>query len=273
MGSENHTAFFSYSREDGAFAKKLASDLKASGAQIWMDQLDIEPGTHWDDAVSHALENSLRVLVILSPASATSENVSDEVGFALSKQKHIIPVLYRDCDVPFRLARLQYIDFRTDYAGGVQELTRLLALQPPALVAVAPEPPRPAAEVAPSAQHPPAPVSSLASAGSGAKKAVLMGILVLLAAAIIAYFAFRPSGLDVAILVPSGFSAPRFTIDGKNYPIEGQTIHVKLARGDHQFQFPKTGCGGTFNVAPGKTTFVPTARGPNDCSLQPTATE
>lgn len=124
MGAESHTTFFSYSREDSDFAKKLAADLKSTGASVWMDLFDIEPGTRWDDAVSKALESSPRVLVILSPASVKSENVSDEVDFALSKQKHVIPVLYRECDVPFRLARLQYVDFRTNYDVALQELTQ-----------------------------------------------------------------------------------------------------------------------------------------------------
>ena len=56
------------------------------------------------------------MLVILSPVSVVSDNVRDEVSFALNRQKRVIPVLYRDCDVPFRLARLQHNDFRTNYA-------------------------------------------------------------------------------------------------------------------------------------------------------------
>src|SRR6185369_1779457 len=68
----------------------------------------------------------------------------DEVSFALSRQKRVIPVLYLDCDIPFRLARLQYIDFRPDYARGLKILLRALgvvetvAAQPAAPV-VAPE--------------------------------------------------------------------------------------------------------------------------------------
>jgi len=72
------------------------------------------------------------MLVILSPVSASSENVRDEVSFALSRQKRVIPILYRDCDVPFRLARLQQIDFRIDYARGLKALIRTLGMEQPA---------------------------------------------------------------------------------------------------------------------------------------------
>jgi hypothetical protein len=50
--------FFSYCREDSEFALRLAQDVKASGADVWIDQPDIEPGTPWDGAVEDALRNA-----------------------------------------------------------------------------------------------------------------------------------------------------------------------------------------------------------------------
>ena len=128
-------AFFSYCRDDSDFALQLAEDLKAAGANVWLDQLDIEPGVPWDRAVESAVTNCPRMLVILSPTSVNSDNVRDEVSFALSKQKRVIPVLYRDCDVPFRLARLQHIDFRADYARGLKALLRTLGVEQQAVAA------------------------------------------------------------------------------------------------------------------------------------------
>ena len=40
--------FFSYSRADSPFALTLAKDLREAGADIWIDQLDIPAGSHWD---------------------------------------------------------------------------------------------------------------------------------------------------------------------------------------------------------------------------------
>ena len=96
---------------------------------MWLDQLDIHPGERWDRAVEEALRNSERILLILSPSSVSSDNVLDEVSFALETNKTIIPVLYLDCAIPFRLRRLQYIDFRTDYDRGLKELLRTLVEQ------------------------------------------------------------------------------------------------------------------------------------------------
>ena len=61
--------FFSYSRADSPFALTLAKDLREAGADIWIDQLDIPAGSHWDAAVEKALNSSAYVLVILTPSS------------------------------------------------------------------------------------------------------------------------------------------------------------------------------------------------------------
>jgi TIR domain/Cytochrome oxidase complex assembly protein 1 len=142
LASDAPAAFFSYCREDSEFALRLAEDLKAAGAAVWIDQVDIEPGMPWDRAVEDALNSCPRMLVILSPVSIKSNNVRDEVSFALSKQKRVIPVLYRECDVPFRLARLQHIDFRSDYARGLKSLLKALSVDPPAqpITLVPPDP-------------------------------------------------------------------------------------------------------------------------------------
>ena len=119
-------AFFSYSRHDSEFTLKLAKDLRAAGAPVWLDQLDIPPGRHWDTAVEKAIGVSSSLLIVLSPDSVQSENVMDEVSYALEEGKLVIPVLYRDCKIPLRLRRLQYIDLRTDYQGGLAEIRKML---------------------------------------------------------------------------------------------------------------------------------------------------
>jgi hypothetical protein len=64
-------AFFSYSRDDFGFALRLAEDLKAARANVWMDQLDIKPGMPWDPAVESAVTDCPQMLVILSPKPST----------------------------------------------------------------------------------------------------------------------------------------------------------------------------------------------------------
>jgi hypothetical protein len=122
-------AFFSYSWDDSSFVVRLARDLKAAGANVWLDQLDIIPGQRWDRTIEDALKNCPRLIVILSPTSVESTNVMDKVSFALEEHKIVIPVIYRDCVIPFRLRHLQYVDFKQVYAYGLKELLKVLSPQ------------------------------------------------------------------------------------------------------------------------------------------------
>ena len=128
MPDPTPTTFFSYSRADSEFVLRLATDLRAAGAKVWLDQLDIDAGQLWDSAVEEALRASPRQVVVLSPEAVNSQNVMDEVSYALEEHKQVIPVFYRNCQMPFRLRRVQYIDFRTDYDHGLRDLLRALGV-------------------------------------------------------------------------------------------------------------------------------------------------
>jgi hypothetical protein len=130
MSDQAATAFISYSRSDSEFVMRLAGDLKAAGANVWLDQLDILPGQLWDRAVEGALQTSPIMVVVLSPAAVESINVMDEVSFALGKKRTIIPILIQECPIPFRLARIQHVDFRRDYTRGLSALLKHLEAQP-----------------------------------------------------------------------------------------------------------------------------------------------
>lgn len=140
MPAPTPTTFFSYSRTDSEFVLRLATDLRTAGAKVWLDQLDIGAGQLWDSAIEAALRASPRQVVVLSPEAVNSQNVMDEVSYALEEHKQVIPVFYRDCQMPFRLRRVQYIDFRTDYDHGLRDLLRTLGVAGPATVPVSPEP-------------------------------------------------------------------------------------------------------------------------------------
>jgi hypothetical protein len=73
------------------------------------------------------------MLLILSPASRQSPYVKNEIIFAQNKKKPIIPVLYRDCDVPMQLLSIQHIDVRADkdYACGLKDLIKNLGVEQP----------------------------------------------------------------------------------------------------------------------------------------------
>ena len=127
MPDKKTSIFLSYSRADKDFALKLAQDLRIAGASLWVDQLDIEPGQPWDRSVEQALKQSPILLVIISSASIQSENVLDEIGFAIDTKKRIVPILHEKCDLPFRIRRLQYVDFTQGYDQGMARCLAVLS--------------------------------------------------------------------------------------------------------------------------------------------------
>jgi hypothetical protein len=120
------TVFISYACVDEQFALGLARDLRSAGVAVWLDKLDVLPSQRWDRAIEEAMERCPRFLIILSPNSVTSNNVLDEINFALEKGKVVIPVLYQTCNVPYRLRLYQHADFTGDYRQGMERLQRVL---------------------------------------------------------------------------------------------------------------------------------------------------
>ena len=124
----NGTIFFSYSRADQKFVLELAKKLRKIGADIWIDQLDIEAGRNWDKSVERALESSDSVLVVMSKSSVESVNVMDEVSIAIEEGKNVIPLLLEECKRPFRLKRRHYVDFTDDKDKAFEILVATLKL-------------------------------------------------------------------------------------------------------------------------------------------------
>ena len=119
--------FLSYSRVNTDFAKKLARELKAEGFDVWLDQLDIPLGARWDVELEKALAESEIFMIIMTPDSIASENVRDEIGYAIDTGKRFLPIMLETCNVPLRLRRFQYVDFSTkSFEDGVESAKRLL---------------------------------------------------------------------------------------------------------------------------------------------------
>lgn len=119
--------FFSYSRQDGSeFSLRLALDLKKHGFNVWIDQQDIRAGTEWDLEVEKALETCDCLLFVETAKSVVSNNVLDEVYYALGQNKKVIPLIVVDSKTPFRIQRIQHVDFTQDYQAGLKKLIQEL---------------------------------------------------------------------------------------------------------------------------------------------------
>jgi hypothetical protein len=103
--------FICYAREDSNFVLKLAANLKGRGVPVWLDQWDIPLGANWNATIDDAIYSSEHFLIVLSPNSVGSNEVSGELLLALKNKKHVVPVLYQSCRIPRQLLPIQRADF------------------------------------------------------------------------------------------------------------------------------------------------------------------
>lgn len=121
----NNTVFISYSRENTDFMRGLKSRLEEAGIKVWVDE-NIKGGTTWDNIIEEALASSDTIIVVLSEASVASRMVMNEVSYGIEENRRVIPVMVEQCKVPFRLRRIQYIDFTGEFDAGMKGLLTAL---------------------------------------------------------------------------------------------------------------------------------------------------
>ncbi len=117
--------FVSYSHDDEAFVLKLLDDLRQNHVPFWFDG-HIPTGQRWDKYIQRQLTEATHLLFVMSESSVESDNVLDEVIFALDTHKTIIPIRIDNCTPPYRLSRLQHIDFRKNPAQALKRLLKAL---------------------------------------------------------------------------------------------------------------------------------------------------
>ena len=137
--------FVSHSTQDRGFIEaEIIGFLEGHGVGTWYSRDDIATAAHWERNIVKGLKDCDWFLVVLSPRSAQSEWVRDEVHWAIQHRgEQIIPVLMEACnleDFHLRMPRIQFVDFRADLSEARQRLLRILI--PPATTAAVADPVR-----------------------------------------------------------------------------------------------------------------------------------
>jgi tetratricopeptide (TPR) repeat protein len=127
--------FVSYSRKDSGFVDQLIQDIEKRGIAVWVDRQDIDGGETWRAAIADAIRMSLAFVIVISPNSTASKNVSKELSLAESYGCQIIPLLYHPCEIPptmeYQLAEIQMIDFTiVPYENALDRLIKALGKAP-----------------------------------------------------------------------------------------------------------------------------------------------
>lgn len=127
---ESSDVFVSYSRQDKDFVLRLNEHLVNSGRQGWIDWKDIPPTLKWLETIFLAIEAAHAFVFVVSPSSISSTICLQELEHALSQNKKIVPILYREVEagIPAELASRNWISFRgrDDFAEAFKVLLEAL---------------------------------------------------------------------------------------------------------------------------------------------------
>ena len=83
--------FISYAHKDSKEVFPIISQFNQQEYHVWYDE-GIEPGIEWPEEIANALNNSSLFVVFITPNSVNSENVRNEINFALAKKIPFIAI-------------------------------------------------------------------------------------------------------------------------------------------------------------------------------------
>jgi AAA-like domain/TIR domain len=124
--------FLSHNNVQKDWVRRLAAHLRDEGLSVFFDEDSIELGEDIVLAIERALRASRHILLVLSPEALASQWVALELSTSLYRDpsaaaRTIIPILHTDCDIPLTIARLRYLDARSDdFSGQVNRLLRAI---------------------------------------------------------------------------------------------------------------------------------------------------
>jgi WD40 repeat protein len=124
-------AFFSYSRRDGDFVRRLARALQERGKEVWVDVDGIRDTERFPEALRRAIEASDAFVFVISPDSVSSEFCEQEVAHAAGLNKRIVPLALRqvpDTELPEEIRFRNWIpvDGEGPFEAGVERVVAAL---------------------------------------------------------------------------------------------------------------------------------------------------
>ena len=83
--------FVSYAHADSHIVYPIIKELYDSGILLWYDE-GIEVGEEWPQKIADRILNCSKFMVFVSPAASKSNHVRQEINYANSKHKPILPI-------------------------------------------------------------------------------------------------------------------------------------------------------------------------------------
>lgn len=137
MPKERWDVFLSYGHEDAAWVGALAGNLHRDGFDVFLDQWELVGGDRVAGRLEEGIRGSTSGILVVSPHALSRAWVREEYEALLHRSledplHRLVPVLYRDTDLPPFLANRSWVDFRgsttgPSYDAALEELERALS--------------------------------------------------------------------------------------------------------------------------------------------------
>jgi hypothetical protein len=129
--------FLSHNGTDKVWVEKLAFDIEndtnGRPLRVFFDEWDIEIGANIPLEIENALQKSHFIGLIMSPQAFSSEWVAMERSMAMmkdpsAKNRQIIPIYRKPCDIPATLKTIKSLDFSDDneYDHSLEQLLSVI---------------------------------------------------------------------------------------------------------------------------------------------------
>jgi len=89
--SREFDVFVSYSSKEKTIADAVVAAHEQSGIRCWYAPRDIAPGADWADSITKAIHECSIMVLVFSKEANRSQRVIDEVNYAISQQKPLLP--------------------------------------------------------------------------------------------------------------------------------------------------------------------------------------
>lgn len=126
--------FISYSRADSTVIDYLSSRLSQAGHQVRIDRKKIDAGRQWRSELVQAIRDCSIFILVLSPNSARSQAVLEELTLAEQNGRAIIPVEIAELKIPshfeYHLAGTQRLSLKGGLDVGLPGLLEAMVGAP-----------------------------------------------------------------------------------------------------------------------------------------------
>lgn len=94
--------------------------------RIFVDRLELNPGAAWQQHIFEAIDQSRKILPVLSPAYLASKICKEEYNIAHFRQREsekgvLQPLYLRSSELPTYMKLVQYVDAREGSSSKLQE--------------------------------------------------------------------------------------------------------------------------------------------------------